>query len=109
MSQLPNDWKQYPANRLFPYADHIYQKLFYIKGTDEKIGFELVAYKPMPPHTLEWGHELHTQIPDKYSITGMTINVNNFSFRTKHIDWKDVEDKAKKIISALLKKGYEIA
>lgn len=66
------------------------------KQEDEKIFADII----------EWGdenkaYELDIQIPERVSITGMTINITNFNYEKLNFDI--IEKDAKKIIRALIK------
>lgn len=104
MSQPSNSWKHYEKHVLYPYSSGFWQKVF--SFDQEKIAMELVSYKPILPQVPSWSYELHIQIPENLSITKMTINISNFSYRGKDINWKEIEEQGLKIIKALVKKEF---
>lgn len=98
--KVPKSWKKY--DKPYPmsaFSVGFCQKIFELKG--ERIGFDLVIFQPVPPQIPMWSYELHIQIPSRVSVTGMTINTNNFAYQAKRLDWKKVEEDAMKIVKAL--------
>lgn len=91
-------FKKYPLNH---YNDGFWQKIIEYKG--EEIGIDAVMYSPRGP-ILSWAYELHIQIPFKISITGKTININNFSYTGENVNFKQVEEHTLAILEGLTKK-----
>ena len=86
-------WRQYDAHILQKGSELFYQKTIKIIG-DDKISAEIVQWSDV-------NYELNIQIPDRYSITGTTINI--ISFHYHELDFNKMEKDAVKLVEALLK------
>ena len=80
----PGWWKSRVPSMLKPGADQFFQKTFYINDED-KIAFNVYQYDF--PDMSRW--ELDTQIDERISVTGKTINTLNFSYLT--LDFSEME------------------
>lgn len=87
------EWKKYNYEHfLSGYTDCFYQKKIIKDVYAEIVEYTIKDIK-------YW--ELNIKIPEKLSITGMTLNLRSFAF--KELDFKKIEIIAKKIIKNLVK------
>ena len=87
------NWKHYPPNMWCENAMGFYQKEIY-----KDIFANVVAYE----HGGQADFELRIQIPQNKSITGMTIDIINFTYHDS-LNFQIIEKNAKQIIKALKK------
>ena len=91
------NWKKHkPHNILYKGSEGFYQQ-FIIKIDEEKIFADIVGWELRG----KLSYELKIQIPEEISITGMTINVTEFSYHK--LDFDLIEKHARKIIKSLTK------
>ena len=98
-------WRKYKTSGMvFKYAECFYQKIFYGKNDDDdKVSAEIVQYdfSEFEKYKLKKTWELRVYIPWEISITGETIQVNNYSY--DKLDFKKMEKDARKIMKGLIK------
>lgn len=101
--KLPNSWNKGKNHPLYPQAEEFYQKTW--KFGEQMVVAEMIAYKPISGRIETWSYELHIQIPKTIGIiSGLTMNVNLFPYKTKKLDWKEIEKQCEKIINLLVDK-----
>lgn len=96
-------WRRYKTSEMvFKYAECFYQKTFYEKD-DNKVSVDIVQYdfSNFEQYKLKKTWELHIYIPEEISISGRTIQINNYSYNK--LDFKKMGRDAKKIIKGLIK------
>lgn len=94
---MKNEWKKYLSEGIiYKGSNCFWQKLIKRVG-EEKIFVELVEWE----YEEVKSYELSLQIDQSISITGLTINVNNFNY--DKLDFKLAERHAKAIIKGLIK------
>ncbi len=91
---IKTKWKKYPPSQLEPESDGFYQKLIREIG-DEEVYANLVEWTVFG----EKRYELKIQIDEHISITGKTINIDNFSY--SKLNFKLIERHANSIIESL--------
>jgi len=92
-------WKKYEKNPLDIGSDCFYQKIIYIG--DEKIGINILEYTFNETGEGRKSWEVRIQIPEEFSISKKTMNVEIFSY--SKLDFNLVEKQAKKVINKLTK------
>lgn len=95
--KLPEGWKRYPPAAYFhPGAIGFYQKRLYHDNDDHRVSMEVIVY--VNGFATNYVVELH--VPSELSITGMTINVNIFTYDT--LDLARMEMDARSVLSRLM-------
>jgi len=101
-------WRKYKTSEMvYKYAECFYQKIFYEHEKDDNKGSaEIVQYdftsefnNKKCPFKKNW--ELRVYIPWEISVTGQTIQINNYSY--DKLDFKKMEKDARKIMKGLIK------
>ena len=90
---LPDGWKEYSPNAIERYAIAHYQRIV-VNDERGKIGLNIYVYET-------GSYELDIQIPDQFSITGMTINIKEFGYPNGPIDFDTCNRHGQTIISKL--------
>ena len=92
------DWKKYPAHSLLDKGSNCFWQKLIFERDDIEIFAEIVEWE-----LEKKSYMLKIQIPYDISITGMTIDVDNFSY--EELDFDIIENHARKIIRSLISEG----
>ena len=94
---MKSNWKKYPAHFTKEGSECFWQKLI-LEKDGSKVFANITKWKMFG----KIHYSLDMQIPEEISITGMTINAENFHY--EKLDLKTMESHAKKINKFLTKK-----